>query len=211
MTGGYLKGRSALIAGRSGTGKTIMALQFAAAACAAGHGVTYVAVRERREDLVEQASAFGWPLEEYESKRLMTILPVKDLHADSTFHSYGQEGGFNPLLEMLGQGQDAVVIDNLGALAMDMSLLHFRQQIDYLLGSLSSRGITTLVICDEGMVHRFGEVVEQVFDVIIRLGKRDNQFVDRRERQLEIAKMRFTDAPIDPLPFRIGKAGIEIL
>ncbi|MGD1060438.1 MAG: ATPase domain-containing protein [Methanomassiliicoccales archaeon] len=210
-TGGFLRGRSALVAGRSGTGKTIMALQFAAAACAAGRGVTYVAVRERREDLIEQASAFGWPIEDYEVKKLISILPVRDLHNDPTFHTYGQEGGFNPLLEMIGQDQEVVVIDNLGALALDMTLLHFRQQIDYLLGSFSSRNVTTLVVCDEGMVHRFGEVVEQVFDVIIRLGKKDSQFVDRRERQLEIAKMRFTDAPIDPLPFRIGKSGIELL
>ena len=200
-----------LIAGRSGTGKTIMALQFAVAACSAGRPVTYVAVRERREDLVEQALGFGWPLQELESQKLITILPIKDLHPDASFHSYGQEGGFNSLLEMIGAGQEVVIIDNLGALAMDMSLMIFRQQIDYLLGSLSSRGVTTLAVSDEGMVHRFGEVVEQVFDVIIRLGKRHNQFVDRRERQLEIAKMRFTDAPIDPLPFRIGKAGIELL
>ena len=211
VTGGYLKGKSVLVAGRSGTGKTIMALQFAVAACTAGRVVSYVAVRERREDLFEQALGFGWPLQEFEAQKLISIVPVRDLHNDPSFHSYGNEGGFNPLLESIGTGQEVVVIDNLGALAMDMSLMHFRQQIDYLLGSLSSRGVTTLVVCDEGMVHRFGEVVEQVFDVIVRLGKRDNQFVDRRERQLEIAKMRFTDAPIDPLPFRIGRAGIELI
>lgn len=210
-TGGFLKGRSVLLTGRSGAGKTIMALQFANRCCSANKPVMYVVVRERREDLVEQAKQFDWPLERFESEGLLRILPLSETHTEPSFHNYSTEGGFNPLVDALEIGIEVAIIDNIGALAMEMSLMHFRQQLDYLLNTLHSRSITSLIVCDEGMVHRFGEVAEQAFDSIIRLGKKENQFVDKRERFLDITKMRFTAAPIDPLPFAIGKAGLELL
>jgi len=206
--GGYPKGRSVLISGRSGSGKTILSLQFAQACAAEGRRVLFIAVRERREDLLEAASAFGWPFDSYEAEKRVHFMTVSDARGASPFMD-GREVGFTGIVEALGN-VDALVIDNLGALALEMSISHFRQQIDYLLGSALAGGVTMVATCDEGMVHRFGDVAEQAFDTIVRLSRRDIQYVDRKERYLEFVKMRFTAAPIDAMTFRIGPKGIEL-
>ncbi len=206
--GGYLKGRSVLISGRSGSGKTILALQFAHACASSGKRVLFIAVRERREDVLQSASAFGWPFDRYEVEARVRFMSVSDARGASPFNE-GREAGFAGIVEALG-AVDALVIDNLGALALEMSISHFRQQLDYLLGSALASGVTLMATCDEGMVHRFGDVAEQAFDTIVRLGRRDIQYVDRKERFLEFVKMRFTAAPIDAIAFRIGPKGVEL-
>jgi len=66
--GGYFQGSSILLTGSSGTGKTIMSLQFLIEALKAGEKCIYVSFEESRDQLVRNAKSFGWDLERHEKK-----------------------------------------------------------------------------------------------------------------------------------------------
>jgi len=213
LFGGYPKGSSVLISGNAGTGKTVMALHFINATCMAGKKAVYVAVEERRSDLITQAAQFGWDFDSYEAKGLLKFISVLETRmAEAKYHydNYGSELGFSGLLESIPMDAETVVIDNLGILALSMDAGHFRQQIDYLVYALGYRGCTTMVVCDEATMVRFGEVANYAVDGAIKLMKRDNPYTDSRERVMEVLKMRHTRHTIDYILFDIGEKGITI-
>jgi KaiC/GvpD/RAD55 family RecA-like ATPase len=213
LIGGYPKGSCVLISGSAGTGKTIFALHLAQATCASGKKVVYVAIEEKRSNLITQASMFGWDLDAFEKKGLLkfvSILESRMADAKYQYDSYGPESGFSVILEAIEGDVDVVIIDNLGILALDMSMSHFRQQLDYLVYALGYRGCTSLVICDETTMSKFGEVATYSVDGTIRLMRRDNPYTDSRERALEITKMRHTKHTIDYLLYEISDKGIKL-
>jgi len=61
--GGFLCGRTYLVSGTPGTGKSIFSLQFLMAGLAEGDHSVYVCVNERPEDVVFTAKSLGWDLE----------------------------------------------------------------------------------------------------------------------------------------------------
>jgi circadian clock protein KaiC len=74
MEGGFPKGRSILITGEPGTGKTIFALQYLLEGLRRGEKGIYVAADEGPGDVIEQAASLGWDLDEYISKKELAIL-----------------------------------------------------------------------------------------------------------------------------------------
>lgn len=213
LFGGYPKGSSILVSGSAGTGKTIMALHFINATCGAGKKAVYVAVEERRSDLITQAAQFGWDFDAYEANgmlKFISVLESRMVDAKYRYDSYGSESGFSALIEGIDSDVESVVIDNLGILALGMEVGHFRQQLDYLVYALGYRGCTTLLVCDEATMARFGEVATYAVDGAVKLMKRDNPYTDSRERVIEILKMRHTKHTIDYIIFDIGEKGIII-
>ncbi len=211
--GGIPKGSSILVTGSAGTGKTVLALHFINAACSAGKKAAYVAVEESRQNLVMQAAAFGWDFDDFEKRgllRVATMLEERMVEAKYQYDTLGPEMGFGGVVDAAGSDAEMVVIDNLGILALEMTLSHFRQQLDYLIYTLGYRGCTTMVIADEVTISRFGEVASYAVDGAIRMLKRDNPYTDLRERALEIVKIRHSKHSIDYIIFDIGEAGIRI-
>lgn len=74
IEGGFPKGRSILVTGEPGTGKTIFALQFLAEGLARGEKGIYVAADEGPLDILEQAASVGWDLEKYVERKELAIL-----------------------------------------------------------------------------------------------------------------------------------------
>ncbi len=211
LIGGYPKGSCVLVSGTAGTGKTIFALHLAQATCAAGKKAVYVAIEEKRSNLITQATMFGWDLDAYEKKgflKFVSVLESRMADAKYQFDSYGAEGGFGTIMEGIDGDVDVVIVDNLGILALEMNMSHFRQQLDYLVYALGYRGCTTLLICDETTMVKFGEVATYAVDGAMRLMKRENAYTDTRERALEILKMRHTKHSIDYQLFEITDDGI---
>jgi circadian clock protein KaiC len=68
--GGIPKGRSTLMAGTAGSGKTVMALQFLLAGVRdfGEHGV-FVTFEEAPADLMQNVRSFGWDLEGLVTKK----------------------------------------------------------------------------------------------------------------------------------------------
>jgi circadian clock protein KaiC len=74
IEGGFPKGRSILVTGEPGTGKTIFALQFLVDGLRRGERGIYVAADEDPIDILEQAATMGWDLEKYTETKELAIL-----------------------------------------------------------------------------------------------------------------------------------------
>jgi len=151
ILGGYPFGKCILITGSAGSGKTIMALHLINKSCSEGKKCNYVAIEETRQDLFYQASRFGWDFSKYEESGLLNIIQVLEdrmVEAKYQFNFYGPETGFGGILDVIEKDSEVVVIDNLGVLALDMTLSQFRQQLDFLVYSLSKRECTSMIISD---------------------------------------------------------------
>ena len=74
IEGGYPKGRSVLVTGDPGTGKSIFALQFLVEGLRRGEKGIYVAADEGPTDILEQAASLGWDLDRHIEKKELAIL-----------------------------------------------------------------------------------------------------------------------------------------
>lgn len=74
LAGGFIKGRSYLIAGDTGTGKTTACLQFLVSALAQGEKAVYVTVDERPAEILAAAGSYAWDLQPYIQRKALVIL-----------------------------------------------------------------------------------------------------------------------------------------
>lgn len=74
IEGGLPKGRSFLITGEPGTGKTIFSLQFLVEGLKRGEKGIYVTADESPMDVLEQAASLGWDLEPRVESKDLAIL-----------------------------------------------------------------------------------------------------------------------------------------
>ena len=86
LHGGYIKGRTYLLTGESGTGKTIACLQFLVSALLMGEKAVYVTVDERPVEILESAESFAWDLQHYIQNKRLVIL-------DASPYFGGRAGG----------------------------------------------------------------------------------------------------------------------
>lgn len=74
LEGGFPKGRSFLVTGEPGTGKTIFALQFLMEGLKHGEKCIFVTADEGPLDVMEQSASLGWDLEPYVEAKALAIL-----------------------------------------------------------------------------------------------------------------------------------------
>ena len=73
LMGGYIQGSTTLTAGSTGTGKTLLSLQFIMDGLKKGETCLYAGFEESKDQLLRNAKSFGWDLKEYEEKGLLTL------------------------------------------------------------------------------------------------------------------------------------------
>ena len=86
--GGFPKGRSYLVAGEPGTGKTIFLLQFLLQGIKEGEKGIYISIDEKPEQIVADALALGWDLSPQLEKGMLQIIDVTS-YFSSIKHSDG--------------------------------------------------------------------------------------------------------------------------
>ena len=74
LHGGYIKGRSHLLTGDTGTGKTIACLQFLIHSLGRGEKAVYVTVDERPAEILESAASFSWDFQQHIQEKNLVIL-----------------------------------------------------------------------------------------------------------------------------------------
>src|SRR5690349_18386020 len=106
MTGGGLpRGRTTLLVGGSGSGKTILALQFLVnGAQQHGEPGIFVAFEETPSRIVGNAQTFGWKLDELQQGKLyfMDAQPAPDLVQSGTFDLSGMLAALGAKAEEMG-------------------------------------------------------------------------------------------------------------
>lgn len=215
FTGGFPEGRTLLITGDAGSGKTIFGLQFAYNCCLQNLKTTYITTEEDADDLYIQSSAFDWDIHGCTDQGYLNFIELAKIRAEVTeaevkIEIESMKGNFAKLLENLPEGTQAVVIDNIGSYTAKLTPYEFRSRLDLLVYELKKRNITALIILDSATSDEFNEIA--LFSVYgaIKLMKRENPYTGRRERVMDIVKMRSTKTPTQFLTYEINNNGIEI-
>jgi len=95
LQGGFPQGSTVLVSGSTGTGKSILALQYLYYGANNNEPGVYSTMENSREDVIEQASQFGWDVErlENENKLVINVMkgPVSEFACDGviTLHQLG--------------------------------------------------------------------------------------------------------------------------
>lgn len=215
MIDGLPKGRTVLVTGNAGSGKTILGLQFANECCKKGLKTTYLATEENIGDLELQATSFGWDFEGHAKKGLFKFIEItsqriQEIEAAASIRIEGKKGGFEGFLNDIPKETQVLVIDSLGSHTMSLSAREFKDRLDVLVHTSNGRSITTMFILDSATSKEYNDLaLFSVYGAIV-LMKRENPYTGRRERVMDIVKMRNTSTPIQLLTFDIGADGIVI-
>lgn len=203
MEGGILKNNMILVTGGTGTGKTILCLQFIFDGLKRGEPCVYLTLEEEPEDIKADALQFGWDLDKYEEKGLFRMIHHDPFETDVSSVLVNQ-------IEYIKAKR--LVVDSISMLGLYMKdLATIRKQLGKLMRAVKNGGCTSLVISEieeeSKKLSRFG-VEEFVVDGVLILnylgiGQETN-------RSLQIRKMRRTNHGKDIYPFKIGKDGVML-
>lgn len=212
--GGLPQGRTSLICGAAGCGKTLFAMEFLVnGATQLGEPGVFVAFEETEDELADNVASLGFQVRSLVAKRLLAIDFVKvDRSEIEETGDYNLDGLFvrlNHAIESIGAKR--VVIDTLEALFSGFTneaLL--RAELRRLFRWLKDKGVTALITGEqgEGKLTRYG-LEEYVSDCVISL---DNRVVDQvSTRRLRIIKYRGSAHGSNEYPFLIDQQGFSVL
>ncbi len=213
---GFPEGRTLLITGDAGSGKTIFGLQFAISCAKDGLKTSYITTEEDGEDLERQSMSFGWDIDSLKKKGDLNLIELAGLRARVTEAEMNigvdsVKGDFEKLIHNVSPDTQVVIIDSLGSYTAKLTPYEFRDRFDHLIYELKQKKITSMIILDSSTSHEYNELA--LFSVYgaIRLMKRENPYTGQRERIMDIVKMRSTKTPIEFITYDIGSNGIEII
>ena len=90
IEGGLIKGRSYLIAGEPGTGKTLLSLQYILDGIKKGEKGIYISIDEKPAHLIEDAASIGWDLKKHIEDGSLQILDVSNYFSDTRLGKSGK-------------------------------------------------------------------------------------------------------------------------
>jgi circadian clock protein KaiC len=213
--GGLPMGRTTLVSGTSGTGKTLLAVQFLY------HGIHYfdypglfVTFEESPYDIIQNAYSFGWDLEELiEQGKLFILDASPDPEGQEVVGSFDLSALIERIQYAINKYQAKLVsIDSVTAVFQQYDAASVvRREIFRLVARLKQLKVTSIMTTERieeyGPIARFG-VEEFVSDNVVIL--RNVLEGERRRRTAEILKLRGTTHMKGEYPFTITNDGINI-
>lgn len=214
MTGGGLpRGRTTLLTGGPGSGKTIFAMQFLV------HGASncnepgiFVAFEEAPSRIVANFVGFGWPLAELQPGRLFFVdaQPAQDMVQSGDCDLAGMLAALGAQAAAMGARRIVFdAIDILLALLPDPAAR--RSEVYRLHGWLLENGFTGLITAkhggDEGTRDTFG-FMQFMVDCAVVLNHTVTLGVS--QRNLRVQKFRGSSFNENESPFVIGNTGFDV-
>ena len=210
LGGGVLEGDSILVAGPSGTGKSVLATQFIASGIRAGEPGIVAVFEERPEDYTSRAASLGMDLDapQHDEKLEILYLRPMDLSVDETMQE---------ILDAVKRiGAKRLVIDSLAGFEMALAPAfrsEFRESLYRMIGALTGAGITILstVEMEESFVEfPFSHyAISFLTDDIIRL--RYVEIGGQLRKVLVVIKMRGGNHSKDIREYVITEEGLVII
>ena len=215
VTGGGLpKGRTTLICGSAGCGKTMLAMEFLVrGAQEYDQAGVFISFEESPDDLAQNVASLGFDLKALAARKKLLVDHIRVVRSEiEETGTYDLEGLFIRLaLAIDSVGAKRVVLDTLEALFGGFSnTAILRAEIRRLFEWLKQRGVTAVVTAErgDGTLTRHG-LEEYVSDCVILLDHRVvNQLTARR---LRIVKYRGSAHGSDEYPFLIRSNGISVV
>ncbi len=209
LGGGIPEGDSVLVAGASGTGKSVMATQFIAEGIRQGDPGIVVVFEERPQEYAGRAGNFGLDLETPQHERKLEILYLRplDLSVDETMRE---------ILDAVRKiGAKRLVIDSLAGFEMALApsfRTEFRESLYRMITALTGIGVTILSTVE--MDESFTEFpfstysISFLTDDIIRL--RYVSIDGQLRKILVVIKMRGGKHSNDIREYEITSAGMVV-
>ena len=229
LEGGFPKGRTILVVGSPGSGKTILAIQFLRAGALAGERSIYVTFDERPEQVKENVSAFGWDLDRLEGEGKILFVdatPFRRTRATSVskleapggvgLHEVMPEVTLGALVETvrrLAEEEDVtrLAVDPVTSLSVRyQSPVKRRRAMLLLFDALSSTGGTCLVTSEmrTSMLARKFQLEEFLSQGVVLL--RTTIHEGNVLRAVQVEKMRGIAHDTQLRPYIISQNGIEV-
>ena len=215
ITGGGLpKGRTTIVCGGPGCGKTMLGVEFLVrGAMKFNEPGVLMAFEETPRDIATNVASLGFDIQALarRKKLYLDFLSVEPSEIKES-GDYDLEGLFIRLQGAIAAvGAKRVMFDTLEALFSGFSNPQIlRAEFRRLFRWLKDRGLTAIVTAErgEGNLTRYG-LEEYVSDCVILLDHRVKNQIS--ERRLRIVKYRGTSHGADENPFLIDECGMSIL
>jgi circadian clock protein KaiC len=210
MGGGVPEGDSVLVAGPSGSGKSVLATQFIAEGVRHGEPGIAAVFEERPQEYTTRAKSFGLDLETPQSDGKLNILYLRplDLSVDETMQE------ILDAVRMIGAKR--LVIDSLAGFEMALApgfRADFRESLYRMIGALTGVGVTILSTVET--TESFNEFpfssysISFLTDDIIRL--RYVEIEGQLRSILTVIKMRGGKHSRDIREYEISDEGMAII
>jgi len=204
--GGFAKGSINLIAGTTGTCKTIFSSQFIWHGLQKGERGVYITLEESAEDIKDEARQFGMDFDKYVQQKKCIV--------EYVYPKTISEIDFEIFKRIKEVNATRFVLDSITLLGfyMEGAEKQLRDKVFMLLQRLKKFGVTTLIVGeipeDSRALSRFG-FEEFVVDSVIVIHYLEYA-AGGTPRSLVIRKMRKTNHGTDIYPFEITKDGLKI-
>lgn len=209
MGGGIPVGDSLLIAGPSGTGKSVMATEFIAEGLRQGEAGIVAVFEERPQEYIVRASSLGMDFESPQQSGKLNILYLRplDLSVDETVREI--------IDAVKATGAKRLVIDSLAGFEMALApgfRTDFRESLYRMIGALTRIGVTILTTVE--VEESFTELLYSTYSIsflsddIIRL--RYVEIDGELRKMILVVKMRGGDHSKELREYVITPKGVAI-
>ncbi|GAC1462413.1 MAG: hypothetical protein NVSMB70_08890 [Chamaesiphon sp.] len=208
LGGGIPVGRSILLSGVSGTGKTTLGMQFLVNGAVKGEKGLFFSFEETSQRLRQMAESFGWNPQDLEAKGLLRIIfiPQTSIRVEEHLEEIARQiESFQP---------SRLVIDSFSVFLHKVKDSGMQREKTFQLSTLVQRAgavgflISNIAAGDANRLSRFG-VEETVVDGTIVLSTEVMGL--QRRRYLEVYKMRAADHVPGRHRMEITSQGMEVL
>ncbi len=207
---GFQRSQSHLGFGASGTGKSVLGLQFAYVGLQAGETVLYVC-RGKAEELLALGKSLGLSLEEYVDDERLVLLEYEDQIGEIV-----AERGVAAVMEELRGETDPsavrrVILDPVDPFLSACSQeADFRDQLRAISTGFGELGWTSLLLASDAVAHKpfslrlFSEVCWTVFQLLREVGDKE-----QTTRWMHLHRMGDAELTHHPLEFCIEEGGVR--
>jgi circadian clock protein KaiC len=216
--GGIPNGRTTLLAGTAGSGKTIFALQFLVNGIKQfNENGVIVTFEESPDDLARNVESLGWEIRRYVAEGRVAMVDASPEPGETVC-----EAGPYDLTALLARIEHAVakvrasrvILDSVGAIFPQFADSNVvRRELHRVVSGMRHLGVTSLITIER--IHEYGEIArfgveEFVADNVIILRNPLEQ--EKRRRTIEILKFRGTTHQKGEYPFTIDPiTGVTII
>lgn len=212
--GGLPKGRTTLVAGSAGSGKTLLGMEFLVrGALEYGENGVFMAFEETDKELIENVESLGFGLDKLvnQDKIVIDHIHIDPKEIEET-GEYDLEGLFIRLDHAIKSvGAKRIVLDTIETLFSGFSNpVILRAELRRLFRWLKDHGITAIITGERGdnTITRQG-LEEYVSDCVIILDHRVRE--ESSTRRLRIVKYRGSMHGTNEYPFLIDETGFSVL
>lgn len=207
--GGLPQGRTTLISGTAGSGKTILAAQFLVEGVQKfGESGVFITFEESAADIRRNVASLGWDIDAFEAAGKWTFVDAAPQPGEPVVETGDYDlGALIVRIELAVQrvGATRVALDSLGAIFnqfQNASII--RNELFRLAVALKQMGVTAVMTAERddeyGRIARHG-VEEFVADNVIVL--RNVLETEKRRRTVEVLKFRGTTHQKGEYPFTV--------